>query len=186
MSSKRKSAPVRDGAMRHRNVCFTDYAVDTFQERFEALKSCASVRYVVAGLERCSTTGRPHYQGYCEFNSQLTRKQVKEILGNPAVHIEERQDQWTNRRAIAYCKKGNQSHEEWGLDGVNGANYGLEASVLEHGEPKRGGVNRNLFWGPDFEGYVPSEPSYPWERMLFDHNGEICCYQCLVELINKQ
>lgn len=87
--------------------------------------------YLVVGLETAPTTGTPHYQGYLV----LTQKRRLSWLKN---HVSARANfrirRGTCQEAAAYCKKGEQSHEEWKEFGTEGPNYGLNAKVFEHGE----------------------------------------------------
>lgn len=59
------------------------------------------IQYLILGKEIAPKTGTPHIQGYIEFNTKLTIKQVKKIIPNG--HIAERFS--TQEANITYCKK---------------------------------------------------------------------------------
>lgn len=81
---------------RFRNVCFTSFGDEpTFSP---------GMSYLVYGLESCPDTGRWHWQGYAEFARQVSRRQLKEILGDS--HFEPRFG--TAEQAATYCCKGGQ------------------------------------------------------------------------------
>jgi len=80
-----------------------------------------------------------HWQGYIQLKSRLTLNQVKKFL--PRAHLE--QVKGTQQQAIDYCKKGIQSKDEWKALGINGPNYGVDASFDEYGTlRKHGGKNK--------------------------------------------
>lgn len=71
------------------------------------------------------TTGTPHLQCYLHVNTRIQNPRNYfnlgsnwEICRNP-------------EKAKQYCKKGNQSHEEWTSLGAEGPSYGLDAVVWE-------------------------------------------------------
>ena len=59
--------------------------------------------YVVWQLERCPTTGTPHYQGYAECKLQLTKQQALDALDADHMHFEKRRG--PQSAAIKYCQK---------------------------------------------------------------------------------
>jgi len=63
----------------------------------------ALVRYVVCQLERATTTGREHWQGYIQLLSPCGINRVKGALGCSSAHLEPTRG--TPSEAIAYCKK---------------------------------------------------------------------------------
>lgn len=69
--------------------------VETFQEWV----SCV---YAVFQLERAPSTGRLHWQGYCEFSSPLSQATIKRHLGR-TVHIEKAGG--TREHSRVYCTK---------------------------------------------------------------------------------
>jgi hypothetical protein len=98
-----------------------------------------AVDYMVYGRE-IGADGTPHLQGYVEFSSPKRLSAVKMILGQ-RVHLEQRRG--PQDRAIAYCKEGEQSKEEWESQGSKGLLFGLNALVEEFGVPKLGARNSN-------------------------------------------
>lgn len=93
-----------------------------------------SVSYIIYGVEHGQLTtaagvGTPHLQGYFCLNVQKTRTTLSKILDR--AHLEVKRG--TVREAIDYCKKGDQSHEEWSQHKNQGPHYGLNADVIVHG-----------------------------------------------------
>nr|AOV86255.1 putative rep protein [uncultured virus] len=60
-------------------------------------------RYLVCQLEAAPSTGKLHYQGYCEFKNAIRMAQCKRILGNDGAHLEPRLG--TRDEARDYCMK---------------------------------------------------------------------------------
>lgn len=96
--------------------------------------------YFVCGKETAPETGTPHLQGYFELLKKT--RMSKKLMNRFKWHIEPRKG--SQNQAIAYCKKGEQSHEEWSQSGVNGPNYGKNAVIVEHGQPKQQGKRNDL------------------------------------------
>jgi len=86
--------------------------------------------YVVYGRETAPGTGTEHLQGFVVFKDRKRLSQVKAVL--PRAHVEALRG--TAKQASDYCKKGDQSHDEWKSQGILGSNYGLNAVVVEQGE----------------------------------------------------
>lgn len=86
-------------AQRLRNWCFTSYD----WEQFKVPDEEPDFRYCVYQPEACPTTGKYHYQGYIEFTKAKTFTTVKELLGDPSVHLEPRRG--TRQQAREYCMK---------------------------------------------------------------------------------
>lgn len=80
---------------RFRNVCFTSF--DNEEPKY--IPDIMS--YLVYGLEICPSTGKWHWQGYIEFVRQISRRQLKEVLGS--AHFEHRHG--TAQEAAEYCAK---------------------------------------------------------------------------------
>lgn len=135
MGEKRESGAPDWWHQRSRNFCFTwnNFEGDAFSY-FTNLFEENHVKYLVVGKE-VGESGTPHLQGYLEFKSQRTGKQAIDIL-NPA-HVEPRRG--SAKQASLYCKKGEQTHEEWDRLAEKGPNFGLHANVLELGEISRQG-----------------------------------------------
>lgn len=84
---------------RFRNACFTSFSQDC-RERVEANLDFFS--YVILQQEICPTTGKEHWQGYCEFRTRPGLRGIKRVLGDD-VHVEARHG--TAQEASDYCKK---------------------------------------------------------------------------------
>lgn len=137
MADEKKGRPYSNGL---RNFVFTlnNYDADSegkIQAFFE--EHCT---YAVYGRER-GAGGTPHLQGYAQLNkrTRFNSLRAKLPLGT---HIEPRRGSLA--QAVAYCKKGDQSHEEWKAEREAGLHYGLNASVWEHGEPPKQGKRNDL------------------------------------------
>lgn len=62
----------------------------------------SALRYLIFGKEVASS-GTPHLQGYCEFQSAKTLSAVKRFFGVDRIHLEARRG--TAAQAADYCKK---------------------------------------------------------------------------------
>lgn len=82
-----------------RNWVFTSYDLENFKVPDEDPR----FRYCVYQAERCPDTGRVHLQGYIEFNKAIAFGAVKQLMGDPAIHLEARRG--TRAEARAYCMK---------------------------------------------------------------------------------
>lgn len=82
-------------------------------------------KYIVVARER-GASGNEHLQGYIEFDSACTIKAAIKKL-QPA-HVELRKG--TPQQASDYCKKGEQSHEEWESLGTKGPNFGKNLRLV--------------------------------------------------------
>lgn len=116
-----------------RSVCFTFN--NPSEDDIVHIQTALELRstYAVYGVE-VGASGTTHLQGYFELpkSPQTRLSTMKNWFPRKAVHLEKRKG--TPAQASAYCKKGDQSHAEWTLDGADGRNYGDNASVWEHGE----------------------------------------------------
>ena len=122
-----------------RNCCFTWNNPDDIARIEAKLRGWRGVAYMVYGLEK-SKEGTPHLQGYCEFNNQKEWSSVKKML--EGAHFEARRG--TAAGAARYCKKGEQTHENYELEGVDSPTYGLNAVVTEWGEITGQGKRNDL------------------------------------------
>lgn len=90
-----------------RNYVFTSY----LESNFEKFKTpFPGVHYSCAQLERCPTTKKLHIQGYVQLTKRLRYGGVKDLLGDPALHLEEARG--TPQQNLEYCTK-----EETRVDG---------------------------------------------------------------------
>jgi hypothetical protein len=98
-------------------------------------KLAEECKYLVFGKE-VGESKTPHLQGYVEFANARSGKSMKK-LHNGKTHWEVRVG--TPVQAASYCKKGEQSHDEWDDKGIKGENYGKCAIIFEKGKlPKQG------------------------------------------------
>lgn len=86
--------------------------------------------YIVVGKE-VGFTGVPHFQFMVCFKAQKTLATVKKLL--PKAHWEVKSKFSTMKEASDYCKKGEQSHEEWNELKHLGPNFGKNADIYENG-----------------------------------------------------
>lgn len=68
----------------------------------QQISTGSDANYMIYGIETCPTTKRMHYQGYLEFASKKSMKQLKKLLPN-GTHLEQRRG--TQAQAITYCQK---------------------------------------------------------------------------------
>lgn len=123
--------------MSYSNICFTINNPTAKDE--ELLHKSEYIKYCVYGIEYGENETK-HFQGYIQFKRSYAHSRVKSIL--PRGHFEKTRNKPFS--AIAYCKKGEQSKEEWDQLGIKGPNYGKNAQIVEIGEPKKQG-KRNDF-----------------------------------------
>lgn len=101
------------------------------QEDIDTLKGSEYLRYYVYGEEIAPTTGTPHLQGYLQTSKRVTQKYLKSILPRAKLIKSIAKNQV---RAANYCKKGDQTHEEWEESHEAHPRYGLNAKVTEWGQ----------------------------------------------------
>lgn len=108
--------------------CFTlnNYTAEDVEQLSSQI---TGLDYIVFGKE-VGESGTPHLQGYCEVASNKTIKTIKEFLGINRLHVQAALAR-NKDFAINYCKKGEQSHEEWTKDHTLGPNFGLNAEFIE-------------------------------------------------------
>lgn len=113
---------------RSKNWCLT---LNNYNDH-ELIFDPVTMVYLVYGRE-VSGTGTPHLQGYVVLHERTRIGTVKRMFNEPRIHLQTRLG--TQEQAINYCKKGEQSKEEWNELNTVGPNYGLNASVEEYGIP---------------------------------------------------
>lgn len=125
------------------NWCFTFNNYE--DEDIENLKNFEIIKYCVFGYEKGESETK-HLQGYFEIATKRTIKGLKKLLLDHSprfkFHFEPRFG--SQKQAIAYCKKGSQSHEEWAKYGVDGEHYGDDYDGLEWGTKKKQGGRNDL------------------------------------------
>lgn len=117
-----------------RAYCFTlnNYSDDDITEIKKV--ECS---YLVFGKE-VGESGTPHLQGFIHFTNPRTMTGVKKDKAFKKAHLEVSE---APKKAIEYCKKGEQSHSEWVAEGTKGASYGKNFEGFEKGEFKQGARN---------------------------------------------
>lgn len=123
---------------RLRNFCFT---LNNYKPQEIDILHKMPQTYLVIGYETCPTTGTPHLQGYWE-GPQIRWEKIKKIL--PRMSFEPRCKDATSKRASDYCKKGEQTKEEWKKLQELGPNFGLNAKFEEYGELSKPGKRTDL------------------------------------------
>lgn len=126
---------------RSRNACSTIYDC-TREELVEAFCDWSQITYACVGSEICPDTRRPHLQCYFEFKHDMRQSAFTNKLGTSVYYFSSRDG--TQERAINYCKKGEQTKEEWLQLHEAGPNYGLNADFIEWGIPKQQGKRTDL------------------------------------------
>ncbi len=134
---------------RYRNVCFTlNNPEDMIM--FDGSK----MQYLVYQEEH-PEDGTYHFQGYCEFLTQMSLNPAKELLGGAGVHLERRRG--SQEQAIKYCKK--------------------EDTRVAHTEPYEEGTPRTQGKRMDLEGFKDEVMAGMRKRDLIDdHAGVIARY----------
>jgi hypothetical protein len=111
-------------------LCLNNYTEEDFISwKTEISNNCV---YGVIGKEKGEKCETPHFQAYVEYKNPRRFNTMKAIYGDKT-HLEPKTKKCTNTHSAGYCKKGEQSHEEWKKDGMTGVNYGKGACVWEHG-----------------------------------------------------
>jgi len=132
-----------DDGKRHRYWCFT---LNNYTEaEIYILKQEPNVTYLVFGKE-VGDSGTPHLQGYIEFKNDRAFSGLKKINKRIAWWVR----RGNSKQASMYCKKGEQSHDEWSLyaeqhgGGENGPNFGQNADIYEFGKLSQKGERTDL------------------------------------------
>lgn len=61
------------------------------------------IRYIIAGEEKCPSTGRIHWQSYIELTKRFRLKALKALIGDSTAHIEAAKG--NSQQNIDYCSK---------------------------------------------------------------------------------
>ncbi len=133
---KKERAP----QVRLRNAVFT-----WNNPRPDAAHAIAAIREIVGTTfavigEEVGDSGTPHLQGFLEFDRQIAFSVLHRALGKS--HIEARKG--TPTQAAEYCRKGEQTKDEWTRLGIRGPNFGKNARVHEWGTISGQGVRSDL------------------------------------------
>lgn len=108
-------------------------------------RQLARMQFIVGGHE-VGESGTPHLQVFVYFENGRTPLGIKRLKGFSRAHIQICHDRSPGySRAIDYCRKGEQSHEEWDESGVDGANFGRHARVFSYGQsPQQQGARNDI------------------------------------------
>jgi len=121
--------------------------LDQFINKVQAI----GLKYGIIALERGQTKpdgtpGNLHLQCYFQFKNQIWATSLRKKL--PHVHIEEELPYSDGPSNVRYCKKGEQSHDEYEQLKDKGPNYGKNVKILfEYGEvsnPSKRGKRNDL------------------------------------------
>lgn len=120
-------------------------------------------RYLIFGFERGEVENTLHVQGYLVLKSPAKKSLVwcKRNV-NERAHFEKAKG--SHLQASNYCKKGEQSKEEWDAQKEGGPNFGLNARFEEFGQyvnsGQRSDISSAVDWIRDFaatNGFPPSD-----------------------------
>lgn len=132
-----------------------------------------TAKYVCMGEEVAPTTNTRHLQSCVWFNSRITNPRQKLNLGSNW----ELARSWD--KAVLYCKKGNQSHDEWTTQGADGPNYGLNAVIFEVGDDtttqgQRTDLDRFK------EAVTEANGTYTFDQAMEEHSSVVAQYERFV------
>jgi len=105
------------------------FTIPNYTEEDEP-KNLDMFTYLVLGRE-VGEGGLKHLQGFCVLQEPLKFAAMQMLFPRWRNIQNPRCSEETN---AAYCKKGEQSHDEWEKFKLKGPNYGKNADVFEHGE----------------------------------------------------
>lgn len=128
---------------RFRNICFTFNNYTTEDDENSKNAWGLETDYIVVGKEVGEENGTPHLQGYYEFSTQYSFKQLKAAFPRGLI-FGRRYTKSNAFSASTYCKKGKQPKHEWLVYKHLGPNFGLDADFFEKGEPKKQGKRNDL------------------------------------------
>jgi len=143
IKTQKKSSP------RFRNWCFTIHDYESEQiDKLTEWTETGAMTYLIIGFE-IGQDGAKHLQGYFECKNPYGYNTINKLLS----YVINKSKKWppsfprkgTQEQAVNYCKKGEQSHEEWDLhkpEGWKGPNFGKNAIFREWGLPNPGQGSR--------------------------------------------
>lgn len=99
-------------------------------------------KYLVYGKEVGEKCRTPHLQGFFTLKTHLSMVAVHKALGTKAIALLTAKGK--SAQAAAYCKKGEQSKDEWDALKDKGPNYGLNFNGEEFGEVPYNGKRSEL------------------------------------------
>lgn len=107
------------------------WTLNNYTDEEEVQLKSLPCRAMLYGYENGEQNDTPHLQGVTLFNTLKSVGQVIKILPKRCSNIQMIENL---PMALAYCKKGDQSKEEWKESNVKGPNYGAMASFVEQGD----------------------------------------------------
>lgn len=110
------------------------FTLNNYTDEEVSLITGGDYSYIVFGKE-VGESGTPHLQGFVHFENAKTMTAVHKLKGWKRSALKPAE---CPRLAILYCKKGEQSHEEWEMFKETEPNYGAGAEVYEAGVFKQG------------------------------------------------
>lgn len=174
-----------DSTKSMRHWCFTlNNYTDEEVDQFKAF----TCRYIVFGFEVGEVCGTPHLQGYIELDSNKRLSAMKKI--NARAHWGIRYANSTRERARDYCKKGEQTKDEWDQYHEVGPNWGLNAIVFTAGDWESGGAGKRtdiLAVKRDIEANLPMIDIIGNNFELYSkHRNAIKDYKALIDKKNSK
>lgn len=104
------------------NFCFTAYTEPKLTPT-----DLVNIQYMIYQKEKCPSTGRIHWQGYCELKIKKTPSWIKKTFDDNTLHIAIRRG--SQAQAIAYCEKSPTQLEKpirFGKPKIQGARSDLD------------------------------------------------------------
>jgi len=106
-------------------------------------KEDEGIHYFLSAEEICPDTKKVHYQSYIEFSKQLSLTAIKKLINDDKANI--LKCKGNTQQNIEYCKKGEQTKEEWTRLRSKGPNYGKNLKLYrEFGTPKQQGKRTDI------------------------------------------
>lgn len=146
------------------------YLVTLFEDEWEPQNVPPFFRYIVGQREAAPTTGRLHYQLYCELRSPQRLRAIKNYFGD-AVHAEAAER--SRQRCINYCtKEETRSDPPHAIEWPVGAGDGV---ALGGGQGRRSDLVRAR--DAARAGYQQGGARGAWEALYNDHFPAAAAYR---------
>lgn len=110
---------------RSRNWCFTDFNLNDWEDIYNRSKK---IRFIGYELERCPDSGKPHYQGFVQFETCMRLSEAKKHLEDKTIHIEIMKGNL--QQNIKYCSK-DKNYKSYGKFISQGQRMDLENVINE-------------------------------------------------------
>lgn len=127
--------PLPAGGPPGRRWCFTAYAECLVRPE---IGSTSPVRFYVVQRELCPRSGRPHWQGYCEFTRPVRRTTVQNTFGVPRMFCAIARG--TPEQNIEYCTKERSRVDGPYRAGDPGLGAGARSDITQFANRIRDGV----------------------------------------------